>query len=238
MQTVHKQLDRLYNHELGAYANSNANGKSEKREAKMPALSSEQLKEQITSLPNELHKALEQQAKARMAVARLESQISKLEAEVEKEDEQDENDDLEDNLELLKMESAVERLRLKVTEAEDKAEMAFRKTTEKTTEGLVKAAVGTNPTVIELRNKLLDAKEAAKERKITLHNERMKAREAKLEPMYTARQDTLPDNDKIFELQENLSTAEEALTLADIEVEVVRAKVETYKMLVHLENSA
>ena len=102
----------------------------------------------------------------------------------------------------------------------------------------MKAALGTNPTVIELRNKLLDAKEAAKERKVTLQNERMKAREAKLEEMYSARKDTPPEDNKLFELQEKLSTAEDALILADIEVEVVRAKIETYKMLVHLENRA
>src|SRR5689334_20734970 len=120
----------------------------------MSALSSEQLKGQITSIPNELQKALEQQAKARIAVAHLESQVSKLQTELEVVDEQEDNDDapeydgLEDNLELLRMESAVERLKLKVTEAEDKAEIEFRKTTEKTTEALVKAALGTNPTVI------------------------------------------------------------------------------------------
>jgi chromosome segregation ATPase len=228
---------------LGACAKDVVIIKSQKGEVKMSILPSEQLKEQITSIPSELQKALEQQAKARMAVAHLEAQISKLEVEIERAGEEEDNDTpdydgLEDNLELLRMESAVERLKLKVTEAEDKAEIAFRKTTEKITEALVKAALGTNPTVIELRNKLLDAKEAAKERKVTLQNERMKAREAKLEAMYSARKDTSPEYNKLFELQEKLSTAEDALTLADIEVEVVRAKIETYKMLVHLENRA
>ena len=209
----------------------------------MSTLSSEQLKEQITSVPNELQKALEQQAKARMEVAHLEMQISKLEAEIEKTSEEDKDnapdyDDLENNLELLKMESAVERIKLKLTEAEDKAEIEFRRNTEKTTEALVKAALGTNPTVIELRNKLLDAKEAAKERKVTLQNERMKAREAKLEAIYKTRQDTAPENDKLFDLQEKLSSAKDVLMLTDIEVKVVLAKIETYKMLVGLENRA
>ena len=85
----------------------------------MSALSSEQLEEQITSVPNELQKALEQQAKARMAVAHLETQISKLESEIERAGEQEDdadnpdNDGLEDNLELVRMESAVERLKVK-----------------------------------------------------------------------------------------------------------------------------
>lgn len=227
---------KLCNYLLSTYANNNANGISKKGEINMPVLSSEQLKEQITSLPNELHKALEQQAEARVAVSRLEAQITRLEAEVENADKQDdvpEYDELEDNLELLKMEFTVERLKLKVTEAEDKADIAFRKTTNKTTEALVKAAIGTDPMVIELRNKSLDAKEAVKERKITLQNEQMKAREA----MFKARHPTPPDNDKIFELQEKLSIAEEALSFVDIEVEVVRAKIKTFKMLVYLENS-
>ena len=109
----------------------------------MPTLSSEQLKEKITSVSNELQKALEQQAKARMAVAHLEAQISRLEAEIEGARNQEDDDDapeydgLEDNLSLLRLESAVDRLKLKVTEAEDKAEIAFRKSTEKTTEALV-----------------------------------------------------------------------------------------------------
>lgn len=210
----------------------------------MPVLSSEQLREKIASVTSDLQKALEQQAKARIAVAHLEAQISKLEAEIErlgnKEDVRNtpDYDGLENSLELLRMESAVERLKLQVTEAEDKAEIAFRKTSEKTTEALVKAALGTNPTVIELRNKLLEAKEAVKERKVTLQNERIKARETKLEAMYSVRKDIPPEDNKLFELQEKLLTAEDALILADIEVEVVRAKIETYKMLVHLENRA
>ncbi len=213
----------------------------------MSPLSSEQLKEQIAIIPSELRKALEQQAKTRMIFAHLQAQIDKLEAEIEQENDEEENDDfddeensdLDDNLELLKMESAVERIKLKLTEAEDRAEIDFRRTTEKTTEALVKAAVGTTPAVIELRTKLLDAKESVKERRITLQNERMKAHEAKLEARYAMPvKEVLPENDKVLELREKLSAAEYNLLLADIEVEVARAKIETYKMLVNLENRA
>ncbi len=207
----------------------------------MPVSSSDQLKEQIESIPVVLRKALEQQAKARIAVAHLEAQIGKLEAEIERENSQEDNDDddseydeLEDSLELIKLESNVERLKLQVTEAEDKAEMAFRASIAKTTEGQVKAAVGTDSTVMKLRNKFLDAKEAARERKITLQSEQQTARAAKLEARYATRMDVPPENEKLHALQEKLEAAEDALILADVEVEVIRTTVETYKMLVQL----
>jgi len=207
----------------------------------MPVSSSDQLKEQIESIPATLRKALERQAKARIAVARLEAQINKLEAEIERENSQKENDSpepeydsLEDELELLKLESNVERLKLQVTEAEDKAEMAFRESAAKTTEGQVRAAVGTDPTVMRLRRECLDAKESARERKITLQRERQAAREAKLQARYATSVDIAPENEKISALREKLEQAEEEVILADVEVEVSQAMVETYKMLVQL----
>ncbi len=218
----------------------------------MPILSSEKLKEQITSIPSELQKAFEVQAKARMSVAHLEAQVDKLESEIERvsvqEDENDdvpEYDDLEDNLELLRLESTIERLKLKVTQAEDRAEIEFRKSTEKTTDALAKAAVGTNPKVIELKNELIDAKDKSNERRIILQNEKLKAREAKREAIHSARENTPAESGKLFELQEKLSEAEDALILAedalilaDNEVKVTYAKIETYKMLVKLEDRA
>ena len=89
---------------------------------------------------------------------------------------------------------------------------------------------------MELRNKLLDAKDAAKERKIVLQDERMKARDARLQAIYSDKKDKPLEDNKLFELQEKLLTAEDALIHADIEVEVVRARIESYKMLVHLES--
>ena len=98
----------------------------------MPISSPDQLKEQIESIPVQLRKALDRQAKAFIAVARLESQRNKLEAELEGEDNEEddevefEDDALEDDLQLLKLESTVERVKLRVAEAEDKAEMEYK----------------------------------------------------------------------------------------------------------------
>jgi predicted RNase H-like nuclease (RuvC/YqgF family) len=124
----------------------------------------DELKERILALPASLQEALERQAKAYIAVAHLEAQITKLEAEIERQEDQDndldndESDSLEDNLEFARLEAKVERLKLKVSETEDRAEMAFR-ALGKTTDAQVKAAVGSNLDVIAAKENLQDAKE-------------------------------------------------------------------------------
>lgn len=200
--------------------------------------SSEELREQIALLPNLLRKALEQQGKALIGVARLESRISKLEAEIESEDEDElpasVDSTIEDDLKLLKYESNVERLKLSVIEAEDKAEMAYREITAKSTEGQVKAAVGTDQSVIKLRHEHLDAKDAAREWAIKLQNKKLLARTARIEARYESRADESVQSDKLSALQEQLDVATEELSVATIEVEVLRTTVEIYKMLVSL----
>ena len=206
----------------------------------MATSSTEQLKEQIESIPTILRQALERQAKARIEVARIEAQVDKLEAEIAREggpnddDNLDEGDDLEDDLALLKLESKLERLKLEVTEAEDKAELEFRESASKTTEGLVKAAVGNDPNVIRLRRECLEAKEAARIQKITLQRERQAAREAKLEARRVTRVAVEPENAEVSALQERLMLAQDEVILADVEVDVTQAMIETYKMLVQL----
>ena len=126
---------------------------------------------------------------------------------------------------------------LRVAEAEDKAEMAFRKSTAKATEGEVKAVVGSDSKVLELRNQLLDAREAAREGKLTLQIELLKVRKAKLEANDKEEIDVSPDNGKLYSLREKLEATEDALNFADVEVEVIQTTVETYKMLVKLSAS-
>ncbi len=91
---------------------------------------------------------------------------------------------------------------------------------------------------MELKNELLDAKDKLNERRITLRNEEVKARELRRESIHSTRKDTPAENGKLFDIQEKLYTAENALILADNEVEVIHAKIETYKMLVKLEDRA
>ena len=89
---------------------------------------------------------------------------------------------------------------------------------------------------MELRNKLLDAKDAAKERKIVLQDERMKARDARLQAIYSDKKDKPLEDNKLFRASRKTFNSRKRLIHADIEVEVVRARIESYKMLAHLES--
>lgn len=214
----------------------------------MPALASNELKERIQSFPAELRKCLEQQAKARIEIAHLKAQIDKLQAEIDEEKglrDEDEvendsvvNDYLDEDLEQLKLESAVKRLKLELIEAEDRAEMEIRQSSGRVTEGHVKAAIGTDQNVCRLRRALLDAEDAAKMRKLTLQHEKRLMREAELEARaarYSQQPVIEPENPEMSALQARLWEMQTELAYADLEVEVVRTSIDTFRMLVQLE---
>jgi chromosome segregation ATPase len=204
----------------------------------MAASSVDQLKEQIETLPATLRAALERQARARIAVAQLEAQIDKLEAKIayESSERNGEDNDLEGELALLKLETTLERIKLRLAEAEDEAELEFRSSALKTTEGHVKAAVGTDQTVSRLRHELLDAKEAARARKITLQHERQIARIAEHGARFALRTADAPENQELPALQDELASAQEEMLLADVEVDVAGATIDTYRMMVQVES--
>ena len=200
------------------------------------------LKEKVQNLPSLLRTALERQAKARIAVARLEAQIAKIEAKKELQDEDDDgiitnstDDILDDDVALIKLETKLERLKLELSEAEDKAELEFRTNESRVTEGYVKAAVGSDPVVTRLRRGLLDAKEAARIRKATLQRERQLARLAEQEKRFELRRTAVPEDDRLSELRDKLHEASEELILADVEVFVAHATLEAYQILVKTE---
>lgn len=199
------------------------------------------LKEKVENLPLLLRAALERQAKARIAIARLETQIAKLEARKEHQDVDSieagnsTDDVLDDDVALIKLDTTLERLKLDVAEAEDKAELDFRLSESRVTEGYVKAAVGSNATVSRLRRELLNAKEATRIRKATLQRERLLARLDEQAERLSQRHDVLPEDDQLLMLNEKLEEANEELILADVEVEVAHATIEAYQIFVKAE---
>jgi hypothetical protein len=200
-----------------------------------------ELKERIAAPPASLQEALERQAKAYIAIVRLEAQIAKLEAEIQRQEDtdddhdNDESDSLEDNLDVARLDAKVERLKLKVSETEDRAEMNFR-ALGKATDAQVKAAVGSNPDVIAAKEKLQDAKEALVERKIVLRSQRQAVREAQMNARQEADEDVDVEDERLSKLREKLVDAREEGVFADVQVEVIRATAEAYKMLTQLSN--
>jgi chromosome segregation ATPase len=200
-------------------------------------ISLEQLKEQISTIPEQLKDALVKQVNAKLEVSRLEAQVDRLKSQLEEQREDEETDDSseDDDVGLIKLETKLERLKVKLCEAENRVELEFRRGAEKTTEGRVKAEVGNNPEVNRLKLEIIDVKEEARIKKATLQRERRAAWEEQVQARHRARNKVEPDSEELNALQDRLDRASSKEMMAKVEVEILRTKLETYTLLVQLE---
>jgi len=206
----------------------------------------DELKEQLILLPDQLRQALARDAEVRFKAERLVESVEKLREklknqEAENDDEEESDDDSEDDdIELIKIESNRDRLKAKLAAAEDKAEIAFRRENQKATNEHVKAAVGNDEDVARLRLELIDANEECKIKKLTLQRARREAMNARLEARREAwrrgRNSPEPESEELDKLEEEHTEALRKVMEAEIEVEALRAKLDTFKILVQLES--
>jgi hypothetical protein len=206
----------------------------------------EDLKEQLTLLPDQLKHALAREAEARFKADRLEESVLKLRErlksqEAEKDDDGEPDEDSEDDdIELIKIESDRDRLKAKLVAAEDKAEIAFRRENPKATNEHVKAAVGNDEDVARLRLELIDANEKCKIKKLTLQRARREAMNARLEARRElwrrGRNQPEPESKELDRLEEEHVEALKEVMEAEVEVEAIRAKLDTFKLLIQLES--
>jgi hypothetical protein len=202
----------------------------------MPITTIDELKEQIAILPTQLREALNKQIRAQLEVNKFQEQVERLKATLKEQSDEEEPEESEDeNVELIKLESKLDRLKIKLSEAEDRAELDFRRETPKATESHVKAAVGNNTEVNRLRVEIIDAKEEARIKKITLQRERRAAWDARMQGRRTDRIKSELESKELDALQGQLSEALFESMMADAEVETLQAQLDVYKMLVQLE---
>jgi hypothetical protein len=211
----------------------------------MSNMTVEELKEQLTLLPDQFRQALVRETEARFKADRLEASVEKLREKLKHQDEDDNNEpedegSEDDDTELIKLESAHDRLKVKLQSAEDKAEIAFRRENPKATNEHVKAAVGNNSEVERLRLELIDAKEECKIKKITLQRARREAMNARLEARRESwrrgRGKPEPESEELDRLEEEHAEALREVMETEDDVEVLRAKLDTFKLLIQLEN--
>lgn len=200
----------------------------------MPIPTIEELKEEIYSLPDKLNQVLERKVKAQVEVSRLKTAVEKLEERLKQEKEQSEdqgNDDTDDeDTELIEMEAELKKLKVKLDEAESKAELDFRLNTLKTTENQVKATVCADENVSRLKLEIIEQEVNVKTKKQALQRERHEtwlSRRPSTKYVEVA-------STELNSLQEYLASAENQLMLADIEIETLQTKLDTFKMLVQL----
>jgi hypothetical protein len=196
----------------------------------------DELKEQLNLLPEQLRQALSREAAARFKADDLEDSIDKLKEKLkdqnEENDEGEPEEESEDNdIELIKLESEYDRLKAKLDAAQDKAEIEFRRDNPKATNG-------NNTDVSRLRLELIDAKEECKIKKITLQRARRQANEERLIARRGSwrRREPEPESAELERLEIERAQALRDAADADVEVEMIRARLDTFKLLIQLES--
>jgi chromosome segregation ATPase len=195
-----------------------------------------ELKEQIASFTTEYKQALEKQTQAVLECARLENEIEKLKTELSINEAEHvvSNENADENSEIINLESKLEKLKLELALAESQVELEARRIHQRATESHIKSIVATDENVCRLRNRIVDGKAYIKTKKAETqreHKERLeKERQNRLQ---IKRQQT---NEELAVLQERLFSAKREKLLAGDEVEVLRKKLETLKLLVTLVN--
>jgi hypothetical protein len=195
-----------------------------------------ELKEELSVLPNQYKQALETQTQTILKVEKLKREISKLKETLSSENETDETeliDETDDNIEVINLETNLEKLKLKLAQTEDGVELNVRKTSEKVTESYVKALVGTDEKVCQLKEQLIDAKATLKVKQSELQRERRERYEK--QKLTRPKMNAKPESEELDDLEIQLILAEGQQFTANDEVEVIKFNLETFRLLVGLE---
>lgn len=196
----------------------------------------EELKEEISSLPEQYKKALEKQTQKILEVEKLERDISKLKRTLSLENETETNEDFDDtdDIELIDLETSLEKLKLKLAQTEYQVELNARKTTEKVTESHVKALIGTNEEVYKLKEQFIDEQAKLKTKKAELKRQSKERWEK--ERLSRRHTKNTPDSDELDNLETQLFITKLEQFSANDGVEVLKIKLETYRLLVGVES--
>jgi chromosome segregation ATPase len=194
-----------------------------------------ELKEQLISFTAEYKAALEKQTQAVLNYEKLETGLKKLQNELALANEVEEanSGEIEDeNSEIIDLEAKLEKLKLELLYAESEVELEVRRTHARATESHIKALVGTDANVHRLRNRIIDGKAYIKTKKAELSRERRENWEKQKQKRTQAK--IQPESEELTALQEKLFLAERESLLANDEVEILKTKLETLKLLVSL----
>jgi len=201
-------------------------------------MTTSELKEQITVFTAEYKNALERQTEAILEYGRLEDNLKKRQNEFSLANETEESNSGEsedENAEIIDLEAKLEKLKLELLHAESEVELEVRRTHARATESHIKALVGTDGNVHRLRNRIVDGKAYIKTKKAEINRERKENWEKQKQKRTQTK--FQPESEELIALQEKLALAERENLLANDEVEVLKTKMETFKLLVSLVKS-
>lgn len=189
-----------------------------------------ELKEELISFTAEYRSALERQTQIVLEHEKLQRELERFQHELLMTQDEETSSGESESSEIIDLEAKLEKLKLELAHAESEVELDVRRDHARATESHIKALVGIDEKVHRLRNRVIDGKAYIKTKKAEIERERreswekQKRLQAKLQP----------ENEELFALQEKLASARRENLLADVEVEVLRKKLETLKLLVAL----
>jgi hypothetical protein len=132
----------------------------------------EELEQKIVELPLKYEKALRRQTETIVRVSESKFEIEKLQKQLAKEENSDNGLSEDSDEDLINLDTELEKLKLKLNEAESRVELDIRLANGKVTESHVKALVTVDQEVSDLRNKLIEAKAKIKVRKAEIQKNR------------------------------------------------------------------
>ena len=188
-------------------------------------MTTKELEEQLIQLPEQYEKALRRQTETIVETERLEFEIEKLKLALAREENSDNGLDEDTDEELIVLDTELEKLKQRLSEAECRVEIDIRTSHDKVTESYVKALVLTDSRISQLRNELVEAKARIKIRKAEIQRKRSELWEKRRQ-----RKSNIED-EKIMKLKNQLRLAEEQNFYANDEVEVLKVKLDTLRLL-------
>ena len=195
-----------------------------------------ELKEEISLLPIQYKQAVEKQTRTILEVDRLKQEIEKLKKTLFSENEADETEIIDDtdDTELINLKRDLDKLKLNLTRTECNVELNARKENLKATESHVKALINADEDVYKLREQFIDEQAKIKTRESELKRQRQERREKERVSYRQSR--AIPKSQELEDLETKLFTAISEQYSANDEVEVLKVKLETYRLLVGLES--
>ena len=179
------------------------------------------MRDRLEALPEILREALERAAEARQRLAQLDRLSEQEEESSGVERGGGDSFDYGESADELKAKQDIDRIKLDLDLAEDQAALACRTELGKTTDSHVRAVVGSNPEVVRLKRALIDAQG----RYDTAKAERRLKR-------YQQRDRLHPTNRNLDTYYTERLQVQRALDAAEVDIEVARMCLETYKLLI------
>lgn len=193
----------------------------------------QELKEEVLDFPEQYKAVLEKRTQAILESERLKREISNLKEQLSSETDSIEDSDDED-VSLLELETGLAKLKLELNFTESSVELSARRAGEKVTESTIKAMVATDDQVLRLKHRLIDDEANYKTRRSESNRLRQ---EQRIRERSSRRQiDSGSDNPEINALESQLVEAQKSILLADDETDVLRARLDAFRLVVGLEN--